>query len=50
MKQPPLGPFGALYRLYFNRIVPPLAGAISGDPAAYRYLPNSLKCFPNAPS
>ncbi len=48
MTQPPPGPFGALYRLYFNRIVPPLAGAISGDPAAYRYLPNSLKGFPNA--
>ena len=49
MTQPPPGLFGALYRLYFNHIVPPLAGAISGDSAAYRYLPNSLKGFPNAP-
>ncbi len=48
MTQPPLGPFGALYRLYFNRLVPRLAGAISGDPAAYRYLPNSLEGFPDA--
>ncbi len=48
MTQPPPGPFGALYRLYFNRLVPPLAGAISGDLAAYRYLPNSLEGFPDA--
>jgi demethylmenaquinone methyltransferase/2-methoxy-6-polyprenyl-1,4-benzoquinol methylase len=48
MTQPPRGPFGALYRFYFNRLVPPLAGAISGDPAAYRYLPHSLKGFPDA--
>ena len=46
--QPPTGPFGALYRLYFNRLLPPLAGAISGDAAAYRYLPGSLKGFPDA--
>ena len=48
MTQPPPGLFGALYRLYFNRLVPPLAGAISGDSAAYRYLPNSLEGFPDA--
>lgn len=48
MTQPPAGPFGALYRLYFNHLVPPLAGAISGDPTAYRYLPNSLRGFPKA--
>jgi len=46
--QPPTGPFGALYRLYFNRLLPPLAGAVSGDAAAYRYLPGSLKGFPDA--
>ncbi len=48
MTQPPRGPFGALYRLYFNRLVPRLAGAISGDPPAYRYLPSSLEGFPDA--
>ncbi len=48
MTPPPPGLFGTLYRLYFNRVVPPLAGVISGDPAAYRYLPNSLKGFPRA--
>jgi demethylmenaquinone methyltransferase/2-methoxy-6-polyprenyl-1,4-benzoquinol methylase len=48
MTQPPPGLFGSLYRLYFNRLMPPLAGAISGDPTAYRYLPNSLQGFPDA--
>ncbi len=47
MTRPPPGLFGALYRLYFNRLVPPLAGLISGDPDAYRYLPDSLKDFPD---
>lgn len=46
--QPPAGPFGVLYRLYFHRLLPPLAGALSGDPAAYRYLSSSLQGFPDA--
>ncbi|TEU01570.1 MAG: ubiquinone/menaquinone biosynthesis methyltransferase [Dehalococcoidia bacterium] len=46
--QPPPGLFGSLYRLYFNHLLPPLAGTISGDRAAYRYLPNSLEGFPKA--
>jgi demethylmenaquinone methyltransferase/2-methoxy-6-polyprenyl-1,4-benzoquinol methylase len=46
--QPPPGLFASLYRLYFNHLLPPLAGAISGDRAAYRYLPNSLIGFPKA--
>lgn len=48
MTRPPPGLFGGLYRLYFDRLVPPLAGLISGDPGAYRYLPNSLEGFPDA--
>jgi demethylmenaquinone methyltransferase/2-methoxy-6-polyprenyl-1,4-benzoquinol methylase len=40
--------FGAAYRLYFHRLMPPLAGALSGDRAAYRYLPSSLTGFPSA--
>lgn len=48
MTQPPPGLFGSLYRFYFNRLVPLLAGAISGDLAAYRYLPHSLEGFPGA--
>ncbi len=48
MTPPPPGPFGALYRLYSDRLMPPIAGALSGDSAAYRYLPNSLRGFPDA--
>jgi len=48
MTRPPSGLFGALYRVYFNCLLPPLTGAISGDRAAYRYLPNSLTDFPEA--
>ena len=48
MTQPPPGVFAALYRLYFNRIMPVIAGVLSGDRAAYRYLPASLAGFPDA--
>ncbi|MHB8377000.1 MAG: class I SAM-dependent methyltransferase [Dehalococcoidia bacterium] len=48
MTQPPPGLFAALYRLYFNRIMPVVAGVLSGERAAYRYLPASLAGFPGA--
>ena len=48
MTPPPPGMFAAVYRLYFNHIMPPIAGLLSGDRAAYRYLPNSLSGFPDA--
>ena len=48
MTQPPPGIVGTLYKLYFYRLLPPIAGAISGDRAAYRYLPNSLVGFPDS--
>ena len=48
MTQPPSGIVGALYKLYFYRLLPPIAGVLSGDRAAYRYLPNSLVGFPDA--
>lgn len=48
MTQPPPGLFGAAYRLYFHHVLPPVAGPISGDSAAYRYLPLSLRGFPDA--
>lgn len=50
MTQPPPGVVGALYKLYFYRLLPPIAGVLSGDRAAYRYLPNSLVGFPDAPA
>jgi demethylmenaquinone methyltransferase/2-methoxy-6-polyprenyl-1,4-benzoquinol methylase len=40
--RPPLSTF---YSLWFNRVVP-LLGRLAGDPAAYSYLPNSVKRFP----
>ena len=44
----PAGIFSMVFGLYFNRIMPPIAGLLSGDRAAYRYLSNSLAGFPNA--
>jgi demethylmenaquinone methyltransferase/2-methoxy-6-polyprenyl-1,4-benzoquinol methylase len=40
--RPPLSWF---YSLWFDRIVP-IIGRVSPDPAAYNYLPNSVKRFP----
>jgi len=41
--KPPLSTF---YRVWFDRIVP-LIGRVAGDSAAYEYLPNSVKRFPD---
>jgi len=38
--------FGRLFRFYFFRLVPLLGGLISGQRAAYRYLPESVAVFP----
>jgi len=37
--------WGALFRLYFHRVVPVLGGLISGQPDAYAYLPASADAF-----
>lgn len=42
----PEGFVGAIYNLYFKRILPRVGGMISGDAAAYRYLPASVERFP----
>lgn len=34
------------YKLYFKRVLPFLGGLISGQPDAYRYLPDSVETFP----
>lgn len=44
---PPQGPFGALFRFYFRRVVPFLGGLISGQRGAYTYLPASVMAFPD---
>jgi len=45
MHRPVLGP---LFRLYFEKVVPLVGGALSGSFAAYRYLPQSVGAFPPA--
>jgi len=47
--QPPNRAFGALYHFYSRRILPLIGGALTGHPEAYRYLPESVRKFPNAP-
>lgn len=44
--QPRRPPLSWFYGLWFERIVPRL-GELAGDPAAYRYLPESVKRFPS---
>lgn len=43
--EPPPGAFGDLYRWYFRTILPKIGAAISGDRAAYTYLPKSVERF-----
>ena len=43
--EPPAGVIGNLYRWYFRSVLPRIGGAISGDSAAYTYLPQSVARF-----
>jgi demethylmenaquinone methyltransferase/2-methoxy-6-polyprenyl-1,4-benzoquinol methylase len=45
----PTGLMGALYNLYFKRVLPLLGRLISRDAAAYTYLPESVARFPTPP-
>ncbi len=45
--EPPGKISGSLYRFYFRRVLPRLGGLISGNGAAYTYLPNSVARFPS---
>lgn len=45
----PEGVTGALYDLYFKKILPKVGGVLSGDRGAYRYLPASVERFPRPP-
>jgi len=42
----PEGFVGAMYDVYFKRVLPRIGGMISGDAGAYRYLPASVERFP----
>jgi demethylmenaquinone methyltransferase/2-methoxy-6-polyprenyl-1,4-benzoquinol methylase len=43
--EPPEGRMGDLYRWYFCKVLPKIGGFISGDHAAYKYLPKSVARF-----
>jgi demethylmenaquinone methyltransferase/2-methoxy-6-polyprenyl-1,4-benzoquinol methylase len=48
LSHPPDPRFARVYRWYFEVVAPRIAAALGGDPAAYRYLPRSLRPFPTA--
>jgi demethylmenaquinone methyltransferase / 2-methoxy-6-polyprenyl-1,4-benzoquinol methylase len=48
LSHPPNVVFGGLYSFYFDRIAPAVAVVLGGDRDAYRYLPRSLRRFPDA--
>ena len=43
--EPPEGLWGNFYRWYFCKVLPRVGGLISGERAAYTYLPNSVARF-----
>lgn len=46
LSHPPSPLFARLYSFYFERIAPAVAALLGGDREAYRYLPRSLRPFP----
>jgi demethylmenaquinone methyltransferase/2-methoxy-6-polyprenyl-1,4-benzoquinol methylase len=42
----PRGPFGALFRVYSRQVMPRLGGLLTGNRAAYEYLPRTAAAFP----
>ena len=42
----PRGAFGALFRTYSKTVMPLIGGALTGNRAAYRYLPRTAAAFP----
>lgn len=48
LSHPPSVAFARLYSLYFDHLAPAVAALLGGDREAYRYLPRSLRPFPNA--
>ena len=43
--RPPSGPVGSAYRLYLRTVLPAVGGALSGQPAAYRYLSDTVDSY-----
>jgi demethylmenaquinone methyltransferase/2-methoxy-6-polyprenyl-1,4-benzoquinol methylase len=46
---PPGALLGALYRFYFTRLLPCFGRVVSGDRAAYAYLPRTVLAWPSPP-
>jgi demethylmenaquinone methyltransferase/2-methoxy-6-polyprenyl-1,4-benzoquinol methylase len=46
--RPPKGPVGAAYRVYLRTLLPAIGGAVSGQPAAYRYLSDTVDSYRTA--
>lgn len=49
LTHPPSRLVAVAFHPYFHGLVPLVGGLISGDPLAYRYLPDSVLRFPSAP-
>jgi demethylmenaquinone methyltransferase / 2-methoxy-6-polyprenyl-1,4-benzoquinol methylase len=47
--EPRTGPMAAVFRFYFQHVLPRIGGAISGNSEAYAYLPGSVAKFPSPP-
>ncbi|MBS3783629.1 MAG: ubiquinone/menaquinone biosynthesis methyltransferase [Anaerolineae bacterium] len=45
MSWPSTPPFSTLFHVYFADVMPRITGLLSGQPAAYRYLPRSVQRF-----
>jgi demethylmenaquinone methyltransferase/2-methoxy-6-polyprenyl-1,4-benzoquinol methylase len=43
--RPPKGFVGAAYRVYLRTVLPAIGGLISGQPAAYRYLSDTIDSY-----
>jgi demethylmenaquinone methyltransferase/2-methoxy-6-polyprenyl-1,4-benzoquinol methylase len=43
--RPPKGPVGSAYRLYLRTLLPAVGGALSGQPAAYKYLSDTVDSY-----
>ena len=46
LSHPPSPAFATLYSFYFDHVLPAIAVMLGGDRRAYRYLPRSLRSFP----
>jgi demethylmenaquinone methyltransferase/2-methoxy-6-polyprenyl-1,4-benzoquinol methylase len=46
--RPPAGPIGKAYRMYLRTLLPAVGGVLSGQPAAYRYLSDTVDSYRSA--